>query len=69
MDIYFDTVPDYYESVKYISRIYKFFGSLSTHLEDLMVPIINSSIQDSFSKILNPRNKCILDPFMVLECT
>jgi len=61
MDVYFDTVPEYYESVKYLSRIYKFFGGLPTYPEDLMVPIINSSIQEGLNKILNPRNRYILD--------
>ena len=61
MDIYFDTVPEYYESVSYLAGIYKFFGGLSTQPEDLMVPIINSGIQEGLNKILNPKDKFILD--------
>lgn len=61
MDVYFDKVPEYYESIKYLSRIYNFFGGLSTNPEDLMVPMINRSIQEGLNKILNPTNKFILD--------
>jgi ubiquinone/menaquinone biosynthesis C-methylase UbiE len=61
MDIYFDTVPEYYESVNYLSRIYNFFGGLYTRPEELMVPTINSGIQDGLNKILKPSNKFILD--------
>jgi len=61
MDIYFDTVTEYYESVAYLAGIYNFFGGLSTQPEDLMVPIINSGIQEGLNNILNPKNKFILD--------
>lgn len=61
MDSYFDTVPEYYESVNYLSKIYNFFGGLSTHPGELMVPVINSGIKDGLNKVLNPKNKLILD--------
>lgn len=61
MDAYFDNVPEQYESVNYLSRIYNFFGGLATQPEDLMVPMINQGIQDGLNNILNPNNKLILD--------
>lgn len=61
MDAYFDNVPEQYESVNYLSRIYKFFGGLATQPEDLMVPIINQGIQDGLNTVLKPKHKSILD--------
>ncbi|ADZ10120.1 hypothetical protein Metbo_1900 [Methanobacterium lacus] len=61
MDAYFDNVPEQYESVNYLSRIYQFFGGLATQPEDLMVPIINQGIQDGLNSILKPQHQSILD--------
>lgn len=61
MDAYFDNVPEQYESVNYLSRIYNFFGGLATQPEDLMVPIINQGIQDGLNQILKPHHQSILD--------
>ncbi len=61
MDAYFDDVPEQYESVNYLSRIYKFFGGLATQPEDLVVPMINQGIQDGLNNILKPKHQSILD--------
>lgn len=61
MDIYFDNVPEYYESTSYLSKIYSFFGGINAYPPELMVPIINNSIKEGLNKILQPKNQFILD--------
>lgn len=51
MKHYFNSVSNYYESTPYLSKLYSFYGEIFTYPHEIIVPMINKSIDDGIKSI------------------